>query len=47
MSGSSWESLPEVRQWSGGPPESPAMVGRPSQRSGSGREAHPDVRRWS
>ena len=34
MSGSSQEALSEVRQWSGGPPGSPGVVGRPSRMSG-------------
>ena len=47
------EALPDVRVWSGGPlrypecsegpPGCPGEVGRPSQMSGSGREALPYV----
>ena len=37
------EDLPNVREWSGGPPECPGVVRRPSRRSGSVREAIPDV----
>ena len=33
MSESSRESLPNVREWSGGPPASPEVVGRPSRMS--------------
>ena len=47
MSGSGWETLPDVREWSGGPPRCPGVVGRPSQMSGSGREILPNVREWS
>ena len=47
MSGSGRESLPDVREWSGGPIRSPGMVGGPYQMSGSGRESLPDVREWS
>ena len=39
--------LVEVRQWSVGLPKGPGVVGRPSQRSGSGREALLEVRAWS
>ena len=54
MSGSGQEALPNVREWSGGPPGCPGVVGMSSQMSGSGqeslsdvREALPDVRVWS
>ena len=47
MSRNGREALPEVRQWSGGPPGGPAVVGRPSRRSGSFREALPEFREWS
>ena len=54
MSGSSLEALPDIWQWSGGPPKcskaptgSPVVVGWPSQMSGSGREALTDVQEWS
>ena len=57
MSGSGWETLPEVRKWSGdplagpevvrGPLEGPELVGRLSRRSGSGRETLPEVWNWS
>ena len=40
------EALPDVREWSDGPPECPGVVGRPSWMSGSGRVALPDVREW-
>ena len=56
MSGSGWEALldvreyrealSDVREWSGGPPGCPGMVGRPSWMSSSGREALSDVREW-
>ena len=42
------------REWSGGPPGCPGVVGRPSRMFGGGqealsdvREALPDVREWS
>ena len=43
MSGSGREGIPNVRQWSEGPPRCLGVVGRPSQMSGSGRETLPDV----
>ena len=53
MSGSGRESLQDVREWSRGPPGCPGVVGRPSgmsatvrepsQMSGIGPEALPDV----
>ena len=53
MSGSCWESLPEVWEaipevceWSRHPTGCPGVVESPSQMSGSGREALPDVRDW-
>ena len=39
MSGSSREALPDVLEWSGGPPGCPGVVGRPSLMSESGRDA--------
>ena len=42
-----WESFPDVREWSGGPPGYPGVVGRPSWMTGSGLEALPVVRDWS
>ena len=54
MFGSVWKALPDVREalthlreWSGGPPGYPEVVGRPHQMSRSGREALSDVREWS
>ena len=67
MSGSGWETLPDVREWSRGPPRCSGVVGRPpgcagvvrgipkcpvvvakpSRMSGCGREAFPDVQKWS
>ena len=54
ISGSGRETLLDVREWSGGPPvypvvvgrppECPGAVGRPSRMSESGRQARPDVR---
>ena len=46
MSGSSREALPDVREWSGGPPGGPGVVVRPFRRSGSGREALLNDREW-
>ena len=46
MSGSGWDALPDVREWSGGPPKCPEVVGRPSWMFGSGREDFPDIREW-
>ena len=56
MSGSGREDLPDIREWSGGPPGYPGVVGRPSRISRSGQEtprmslcgweALPDVREW-
>ena len=49
----SQEALPKVREWSGGPPKGPGVVGRSSRWSGCGREALsegpdalPKVREW-
>ena len=52
-----WESLPDVREWSGSPTGCPGVVGRPSRMSGSGRKAYlmyrsgrkaiPNIREWS
>ena len=47
MSWSGQEALPEVREWSGGPPECSGVVERPSRMSESVRDALPDVREWS
>ena len=44
MSGSDREALPDVREWLGGPPGYPGVVGRLSRMSGWGREALLDVR---
>ena len=33
MPGSGQESLPDVREWSGYPPECPGVIGRPSRMS--------------
>ena len=38
------ETVPDVREWSGGPCECMLVVGRPSRKSGSGRETLSDVR---
>ena len=46
MFGSGREVLPEFREWSGGPPRCPGVVGRPSRMSGSGREILLEVREW-
>ena len=53
--GSGRETLSEVLTWLGDPPGGPEVVGRPSRRSGSGREIlrrsvsgrenHPEVRK--
>ena len=47
MSVSSWETHPNVREWSGGDPRCLQVVGRPSRMSRSGREAIPNVRQRS
>ena len=47
MSAIGWEALPDVREWSGGTPDSSGVVGRPSLMSVSGREVLPDVLEWS
>ena len=47
MSGSFWESLSFVREWSGGHSGCPEVLGRPSRMSGSGRETIPDFRKLS
>ena len=47
MSLSGRESIPDVQEWSGGPPGSPGAVGSLSQMSGNGREALPVFRERS
>ena len=47
MFGSGRKAFPNIREWSGDPPECPGVVGRPSQMSGSGRVFLPDVREAS
>ena len=47
MSGSVWEALPDVREWSDSIPGCPGVVGRLSRMTGSGRETLPVVREWS
>ena len=47
MSGSSWETFADVGECSGVPPESLGVVGSPSGKSGSDREAILEVREWS
>ena len=44
MSKSGREVLPDVQEWSGGPPGCLGMVRRPSEMSGSCRDAVTDVR---
>ena len=54
MSGSGRMTLPDFREWLGGPPGCPGVVGRhswmsrsggrPSRMSGSGQESLPDVK---
>ena len=45
--GSHWETIPDVREWSGVTPGSSRVVMRPSRMSVSCREALPDVRESS
>ena len=50
MSGNGRESLPDVREWSGGPHGCPGVArsGREAiPDDGSGPESLPDVREWS
>ena len=54
MSGSSWEallsgpeSIPNVREWLGGPSGSPRVVGKPTRITRCGRETLPDIRELS
>ena len=44
MSGSGLVTFKVDREWSGGPPECPGVVERPSRMSGSCREALPYIR---
>ena len=46
MSGSGWEALPDVREWSVNPPGCPGVFGWPYLMSISGRETLPNVREW-
>ena len=39
-----WEALPDIWEWSKGPPESPGAVEKPSRIPG--REAILDLRKW-
>ena len=41
-----WEALPDVRDWSGGPPGCFRVVRKPSRMFERGREALPVVREW-
>ena len=41
------EALPDVQEWSGGPPGYPGVVEMPSLKSGIGRDALPVVGEWS
>ena len=41
-----WEALTVVLEWSRSNHDYPGVVGRPSRKSGTGREALPDVREW-
>ena len=57
MSGSGWESLPDIQEWSGvslrysgvvvRPSQMSGRSGRPSRMSGSCRENLPDIQEWS
>ena len=47
LSRSGWETLTDVREWSGGPPGCQSVIGRPTQMSGSGREALPHLWKFS
>ena len=47
MFGSGRKAIPNVREWSGGPPGCLRVIGSPSQMSESGWEALLDVREWS
>ena len=44
MSGSGREALPNIREWSGGPPGCPGVVGKPSRMSAIGWEPYIEVR---
>ena len=46
MSGSGWESFPDVPEWSGGPSRCLGVVRRPSRISGSCLESLLDGREW-
>ena len=41
------QALSESREWSGGPPGGPGVVGRPSRSDGSDWVVHPEEREWS
>ena len=47
MYGNGWEALPDVWEWSGGPPGCPGVVGRSFRKSVSGREELSEVRKRS
>ena len=44
--GTGWDTLPEVRKWSGDPPDVQELIGKPSRRFGTGPETLPEVRNW-
>ena len=46
MNGTGRESLPDVWEWSGGPPEYPGVVGKTFRMSGSGQKILPDIQVW-
>ena len=47
MTDSCRDALPEIWDWSGGPPECSGVVGRPSRMSRRGWEALTYVQEWS
>ena len=46
MFGSDRETLPNLREWLGGPPGITGVVGRASRMSESGQESLGDLREW-
>ena len=44
MSGSGWDALLDVREWSSGPSKCLGVIGRPTRMSESGGEALLEVR---
>ena len=45
MSGTDWDTLPEVRKWMGDPLGSPELIGTPFRKSGTGWDTIPKIQK--